>query len=184
MKLIAINIGVASIGLGFASPFLAVLLVSAEDATARQGLIYNWFYGIPAEVLAITPLQDGSAFFAAIGLFVIQYFLLFIAILGGAVVLRWTFSSNLPSVIAHMLHPRKGVVRRRWRVGREVSAETVERLAECGHIFVITVYERNLPAQIIVTREVWNEAVREMQKVDADAKAAFQRAMTEIDSLR
>lgn len=54
---------VASIGLGFASPFVAVLLV--DDTPALHGLMYEWFYGIPLNALGVTPLQYGSAIFAS-----------------------------------------------------------------------------------------------------------------------
>lgn len=52
MKFIATAIALVSIGLGFASPFFAVALV--QDTAAPQVLMHNWFYGIPAEAIAVT----------------------------------------------------------------------------------------------------------------------------------
>ena len=47
---------------------------------------------IPAEVLAVTPVQDGL--FAAIGAFVLQYAIPLTALVGMVALVKWTFSSQ------------------------------------------------------------------------------------------
>lgn len=42
-KFIAAVVTATAIGLGFASPFIAGLLVPVQDADARQGIMYQWF---------------------------------------------------------------------------------------------------------------------------------------------
>jgi len=117
-------VAIASTGLGFASPFIAGALVPVEDALALHGLMYGWFYGIPGEVLTLIPLQDGTALFAAIGLLVVEYFVLFTVLVGMGWLVKWTFSSTPSVVTAHILDARDGYSVQRLAVGREVERET------------------------------------------------------------
>lgn len=93
MRFVTAAIAIASVGLGFSSPFIAGGLLPI-DALDRHGLLYFWFYGIPAEVLAVSPLQDVDALLASIGVFMVQYVSLFTALVGATALVRWTFSGQ------------------------------------------------------------------------------------------
>jgi hypothetical protein len=89
---VAAVIAVLSITLGFVSPHLAMVLM--PDGEPRHGLAYQFFFGIPAEFLAFLPWNDGSAMFAVIGLYIVQYEILFTVMAGAVWLVRWTFGGQ------------------------------------------------------------------------------------------
>jgi hypothetical protein len=92
MKFVAAAIAVVSIMLGFVSPYIAMQLLSTGEP--RHSLLYQWFFGIPAEFLALVPWNNDSAMFAAIGVYIVQYEILFTAIAGTVWLVKWTFSGQ------------------------------------------------------------------------------------------
>jgi hypothetical protein len=92
MKFVINAIVVASILLGFCSPYIAMVLV--PDGQPHDDLAYTWFFGIPAGFLAVVPWNDASAMFAAIGIYVVQWAVLFTALATTVWLVKWTFSSN------------------------------------------------------------------------------------------
>ena len=48
---------------------------------------------------------------------------------------------------------------------------------------MIVAYQGDDPKQVILSREVWNEAKKDLDEIDA-AAASLQRAMAEIDMAR
>lgn len=114
-----------------------------------------------------------------------MYLLLFTLLAGVVALLRWTFSSNQPTVVtAHVLDARHGHRSFRWRLGPKVPRSALADLVEHGQVFVIVAYDGAVAKNMIVSSQVWREAKRELDEIDAAAEIALRRAIRGIDELQ
>ena len=66
------------------------------------------------------------------------------------------FGKNVPeTVTAHILDPNRGYFTQTWSVGKEVSADTVSRLAEGHDLYTVCVYDAGELKRVHCKKEMW-----------------------------
>lgn len=88
------------------------------------------------------------------------------------------------SVTAHVLNPNFGYKRMTWRVGKEISQESIDKFADNGNVFIVVVYRSGNPSSFFCKREGWLNVLRQFQAIDAESRASFKEALDLVRALR
>ena len=95
------------------------------------------------------------------------------------------FGKKTPSSItAHILDPVTGYSKQTWIIGKNVTREVVDKLAEDGNIFVVVVYESGTPNQIICNRNLWNQTKAQFGAIEGAGQASARQLMDELGKAR
>jgi hypothetical protein len=88
------------------------------------------------------------------------------------------------TVTAHVLDPNSGYSKQQWTVGKHISAEALNRLADGSNIYVVVVYEAGQPKQVACKKEIWDQTRAQFEGIEAAGKDSMQRMMDELNKLR
>jgi hypothetical protein len=85
-------------------------------------------------------------------------------------------------VVAHILDPITGYSNRDLEVGKDIDADTVQRLGENGSVFVVVAYDGGAPSATLCKKAQWLRAKAKQDAVEhgVDAKVWHKREELEI----
>jgi hypothetical protein len=83
-------------------------------------------------------------------------------------------------VVAHILDSIRGYSNRELRLGRDIAADTVQRLGDNGEVFIIVTYKDGVPTATVRRRVDWLRAEAQQQVLDEKPDLSVWRAREEV----
>jgi hypothetical protein len=84
-------------------------------------------------------------------------------------------------VVAHILDPITGYSNRELRVGKDIAADTVQRLGDSGEVFIVVAYDGGSPSATVRTRAEWLRAQSRQQALERDPDPSVWRTREEVE---
>lgn len=88
---------------------------------------------------------------------------------------------RLTQITAHILDPKIGYTKQHWEVGKDISADAVDKLANVENVYIVTVYEDGIGRQIACQKDVWMQAKDQYDSIDRTGHHAMQQIHQQIE---